>query len=484
MNIQEAKEEIIRTLRIYTQKKPNGEYLIPIEKQRPILLIGPPGIGKTAIMKQIAEETGMGLVSYTMTHHTRQSAIGLPFITERTFGGEQTSITEYTMSEIVASIYLYMEKTGLENGILFLDEINCVSETLAPVMLQLLQNKTFGNHPLPQGWLIVAAGNPPEYNKSVREMDMVTLDRVKNMDIEADLDIWQEYAVINQVHPAIRAYLRANPDHFYRIDDDVTGRHFATARGWEDLSVMLTAYEASGEPITETFILQYIQHDSIAHSFFLFRRYFHQFCADTADDTDLAEVDLKAAAPSEVLALSSLLFHSISVLADTRRSRLLRITELRDTLAAFGGEEITDKAIADRRNAIRIKQEKRIINAEKAIRQELLIQELEKVAWNEHQSIPAPTSPEARLNARAAYIRELMKESDEAAHDILLRIERAYAQLLTSRIPDEASLFFTTDLTNDKACCQLLAEYECETYNRFSLDLLKTLSDPAESQIN
>ena len=122
-----------------------------------------------------------------MTHHTRQSAIGLPFLKEKDYEGKHFSITEYTMSEIIASIYQYMEDSGHKTGILFIDEINCVSETLTPVMLQFLQNKTFGNHPVPEGWLIVAAGNPPEYNQSVREFDIVTMDRVKYMEIEAEL---------------------------------------------------------------------------------------------------------------------------------------------------------------------------------------------------------------------------------------------------------------------------------------------------------
>ena len=86
-----------------------------------------------------------------------------PYIVEKEFGGEKHSVTEYTMSEIVASIYEKMEETGLTEGILFIDEINCVSETLAPMMLQFLQCKTFGNHKIPGGWLIVTAGNPPEY---------------------------------------------------------------------------------------------------------------------------------------------------------------------------------------------------------------------------------------------------------------------------------------------------------------------------------
>ena len=146
MNIKEAKQELVNTVRAYTRKREDGSYVIPLERQRPMLLMGPPGIGKTAILAQVAEECGVGLVAYTMTHHTRQSAIGLPLISHENFQGKEYTVTEYTMSEIIASVYRCMEETGLSEGILFLDEINCVSETLAPTMLQFLQKKTFGTH--------------------------------------------------------------------------------------------------------------------------------------------------------------------------------------------------------------------------------------------------------------------------------------------------------------------------------------------------
>lgn len=70
MNIKQAKEEIKHTVQAYLAKDASGEYLIPAVRQRPLLLMGPPGIGKTQIMEQVARECGIGLVSYTITHHT------------------------------------------------------------------------------------------------------------------------------------------------------------------------------------------------------------------------------------------------------------------------------------------------------------------------------------------------------------------------------------------------------------------------------
>ena len=119
MNIANAKQQIKNAVTIYLQKDALGRYEVPLVHQRPIFLQGAPGLGKTAIMKQISEELGIGLVSYSMTHHTRQSAIGLPMIVEREFGGKRYSVSEYTMSEIIASVYECMERTGKRKGSCF-----------------------------------------------------------------------------------------------------------------------------------------------------------------------------------------------------------------------------------------------------------------------------------------------------------------------------------------------------------------------------
>ena len=288
MNIKEAKTEIKNAVLAYRTRDALGNSVIPIEKQRPIFLMGPPGIGKTAIMEQVAQELNIGLVSYSMTHHTRQSALGLPFIAHRTYCGMEFDVSEYTMSEIIASVYEMMESTGVREGILFLDEINCVSETLAPSMLQFLQYKVFGRHRVPEGWIVVTAGNPPEYNNSVREFDIVTWDRLKRIDVEADYPTWKEYAINKGVHPAVITYLDARKADFYTVESTVDGKAFVTARGWDDLSTMIKLYEQQGIPVKQTLVEQYLQKNRVAVDFAMYYDLYVKYRADYQVDRILA----------------------------------------------------------------------------------------------------------------------------------------------------------------------------------------------------
>ena len=280
MNIRDAKDQIKNAIVAYFTKDEYGEYQIATEDQRPVFLMGPPGIGKTAIMQQIASELGVGLVSYSMTHHTRQSALGLPYITTKSYGGREYSVSEYTMSEIIASVYDMMEETGIREGILFLDEINCVSETLAPAMLQFLQYKIFGRHRVPDGWIVVTAGNPPEYNNSVREFDTVTWDRLKRIDIEPDYKIWKDYALDRGVHPSISTYLDIKTKDFYRVESTVEGKSIVTARAWLNLSDMIRLYEQNGIGVDEKMVGQYLQDKKVSKSFANYYDLFNKYRSD------------------------------------------------------------------------------------------------------------------------------------------------------------------------------------------------------------
>ncbi|MBQ6468675.1 MAG: AAA family ATPase [Lachnospiraceae bacterium] len=509
MNIQEAKEEITRTYRAYQKKNPDGSLRIPLEKQRPVLLIGPPGIGKTAIMKQIADETGCGLLAYSMTHHTRQSAIGLPFISEKEYGGKKYSVTEYTMSEIVASIYDYMRETGKKSGILFLDEINCVSETLTPVMLQLLQNKTFGNVPLPEGWIIVSAGNPPEYNKSVRELDMVTLDRVKNMEISADVGVWQEYARKNGIHPAVRTYLSLYPDHFYNITNTDRGQLFVTARGWEDLSCVLASYEEDGEEVDSSFFLQYLQHDEIARSFAVYYDLYRHFTNQRSEDMPTSPADrdgisgetsenasvfenllkmsperLAVLSQTECLAVAAILFHSIQLDARERSavlSRLRRLEELAGMIpssCSFAAEQDRNEFFSRKRNALDIRVKHGIVKPDEEFFEKAVLTRLENdaVAWAKERRLagngPDPSSGIPFRDYESGRIAAERSETEKHSLDLTARVEEAYRILEQCPQGAGALMYLTTDLSGDPDTAALLTGREIPVYLKYCAELL------------
>lgn len=271
VTVAEAKRLVVECISSYLEMD-GGEYCIPQNKQRPIFLEGPAGIGKTELVKQIAEEMGLGCIQYNLTHLTRQAASGLPEIVNRRCGADEADhtmdykATEYTMSEIVDSVHMAISK-GQKQGLLFVDEINCVSETLSAVMLQFLQNKSFGNHKIPEGWIIITAGNPQEYNKSARSFDAVTNDRLRVIHIDPDVETWLEFAVLNGVHPIVREYVDNNRGNFYRFDKKGKMIEIVTARGWEDLSNAIKANERLGYAVDEALVSQFIQNEIVARSF-------------------------------------------------------------------------------------------------------------------------------------------------------------------------------------------------------------------------
>ena len=134
----------------------------------------------------------------------------------------------------------------------------------------------------------MAAGNPPEYNKSVRDFDIVTLDRVRRMDIEPDLPVWKDYARAAHIHSAILSYLELHPQNFYQINADVDGTQFVTARGWEDLSNLLNTYESLGLQADEELIRQYIQHQKIAEDFAAYLDLYYKYRDDYGVEDILA----------------------------------------------------------------------------------------------------------------------------------------------------------------------------------------------------
>ena len=499
MNIKNAKEELKNIVISYLAKDENGLPLIPEEHQRPVLLMGPPGIGKTAIVKQIAQEMGINLVSYTITHHTRQSAIGLPGIVHRTYDGEDIAVTEYTMSEIIASVYAQIERSGIREGILFLDEINCVSETLAPTMLQFLQFKTFGTHRVPEGFVIVTAGNPPAYNLSVREFDIVTLDRLRRIDIEADYPAFREYAFRAGVHGSIMAYLEIRKDRFYQVNADTDRKRFVTARGWEDLSDALRASELLKLPVTASLISQYLQDPDIAGDFAvyyeLYRKYesFYQVPGILEGKTDISS-EMKYAPFDEKLSLIALLHDALNAECRTYRNRQAEAEGLLHFLQEYGRtlkekqEEdphvILDDMLQKYTKEREAKKRTTILTAEAegdAVRIERAVRDLgrEMKIWNTE-----------RRDAKAAfsYARSWFAEKEEERQQEIKETGRHFSNVFNALEKafgeGQEMVLFLSEVNAGYYCLKYINEYGNEEYYKYNkLLLLKERNDSLRKDI-
>lgn len=487
MNIRQAKDEIKNTITAYLRKDELNRYCIASVHQRPILLMGPPGIGKTAVMEQIASELKIALVSYTMTHHTRQSAIGLPRIETEEFEGTQYSITRYTMSEIIASVYDKIKDSGCKEGILFLDEINCVSETLAPAMLSFLQCKMFGNHKLPEGWVIVAAGNPPEYNRSVRDLDIVTLDRVRRINIEAEPEIFLEYARNKGIHGAILAYLEIKKDAFYRIETEVDGPAYVTARGWEDLSELLVSYEIMQVPVTKEVIYGYLHQEEVAADFAnylkLYEKYQKEYRIDLIFAGEVskeqleklrkASFDEKLSVLTMVIAAISQEFSSVCVMDEYVKELYQDLLSYRERIRL---EKAKDEAVLSmliKKREQELTQRRQLVTLTKQQEQVglLVIQKLRDYM----AQVVGLAVTEGKLTGFSLVKNAFTKETrdrDDLFDKVLVRLEAVFDFIKEAFGEGEEMVIFVTELNQNPDAMQFLSQRECEVYYRYNRELL------------
>ena len=485
MNIKQAKEQIKNAMTAYFTRDDTGEYALPVHQQRPVFLMGPPGIGKTAVMEQIAGEMGVALLSYSMTHHTRQSALGLPFIVHKCYqgGAVECDVSEYTMSEIIASIYDLMETSGVREGILFLDEINCVSETLAPVMLQFLQYKTFGRHRVPDGWIVVTAGNPPEYNNSVHEFDIVTWDRLKRIDVEPDYQVWKEYALSVGIHPAVTSYLEIKPDHFYRVQTSVDGRNFVTARGWEDLSRMIRLSEQHQIRVDQLLIGQYLQDAKIATEFAQYYDLFLKYRSDyqipsILDGSASDEIRKRAmhAKFDERLALIGLMMDAMRTQTQRIMDENAVLSKLMDEVKAFRVRQLKDKTspmdtfnglIEEKQKILKTgKKSAAMAESEQRILRKLILHMTEEAKML--LEVPDADSFAALKKDFDQRVKALKKDAEEVSKqmtNMFVFSESAFGE-------GQEIVVIASELTASKDAAAFIAKFGCKEYYRHNKELL------------
>ena len=462
-------KEIERIAQILSRRKKNNP-----------ILIGEPGVGKSAIAE--------GLALRIVEKRVSRALFG-----KRIISLDMTAVvagTKYRgqFEERIRAILTEVKKHP--DVILFIDEINCVSETLAPTMLQFLQCKTFGNQAVPAGWVIVAAGNPPEYNKSVRDFDIVTLDRVRRMDIEPDLPVWKDYARAAHIHSAILSYLELHPQSFYQINADVDGTQFVTARGWEDLSNLLDTYEALGLQADEELIREYIQHPKIAEDFSAYLDLYYKYRDDYGVEEILAGQTKPAVfarllqAPfDERLSLVSLLLAGL----DTRFTASLQADAVADACYAFlretkkalatlpedipdGSAELFSQQIKDYEAETQQKRDAGLLGKAE-LTNRLQVQAALHQWEGELRRANAAGTQEAFDLLRGQF-GALADQREATQKTAAAALEAAFDFMEQAFAESQEMVVFVTELTVNPASHQFLTENGCERYFKYNKDLL------------
>lgn len=206
----------------------------------PIIAIGKSGIGKTESIYELTKEMGIGFSEVRLVYTTETDLLGIPTINEH-------GRTTWASNDLLPKA----EVEG-ERGILVLDEITSCTSTLRAAAYQLMDSKrALGNYKLPPKWIIVALGNGPDDGGVFSGMESAFISRCFSMRVEPELQAWKKWAIGNQVHPSVIAFLSFMPELLHEFDPNSIAGAFPCPRSWTKLSTLLKNREKrnGGKPL-------------------------------------------------------------------------------------------------------------------------------------------------------------------------------------------------------------------------------------------
>ena len=191
-----------------------------IDKKLPVFVWGAPGIGKSSIVKQIAEQKGLMFLDLRLSLLDPTDLKGIPFFNAETKEGVWAKPS-------------FLPSDPDSKGILFLDEINTAPPAVQASAYQLILDRKVGEYELPKGWSIVAAGNRENDRGVVYKMPPPLANRFVHFEMEVDFEDWKAWAYQTGIESAIIAYLAYDKSMLFTFDPTSSEKAFATPRSWE-----------------------------------------------------------------------------------------------------------------------------------------------------------------------------------------------------------------------------------------------------------
>jgi len=199
-----------------------------MEVDRPCMIWGPPGIGKSDIIAQIGAAQNRPVIDMRLLLMEPTDIKGIPY-----YNPESKEMRWAAPSE------LPKEGSGMDNAILFLDEINAAAQSVQAAAYQLILNRRVGEYELPDGVSIVAAGNR-ETDKAVTfRMPSALANRFVHFEMKENFEDWQDWAIKNRVSADVIGFLTAHSNYLFDFDPRKSGKAFATPRSWTFVGELL-----------------------------------------------------------------------------------------------------------------------------------------------------------------------------------------------------------------------------------------------------
>ena len=197
-----------------------------IQTRRPTFLWGPPGIGKSDIVKQIGVDAGREVVDVRLALWEPTDIKGIPY-----YNADQGKMVWAPPAELPTD--------PDSNAIIFLDELNSAPPAVQAAAYQLILNRRVGTYELPKGVDVVAAGNREGDRGVTYRMPAPLANRFIHLEMKIDFDDFQEWAVMNNVHPEVVGYVGFAKQDLYDFDPKSPSKAFATPRSWVFVSDLL-----------------------------------------------------------------------------------------------------------------------------------------------------------------------------------------------------------------------------------------------------
>ena len=219
------------------------ELLLNLAPSRPIFIWGAPGIGKSALVQKFADEVGMPCVSLLGSQLAPEDIIGIPQIRGNT--------SEFLPPKMIAREEPY---------VLFLDELNACSQEVQKAFYSLIHERRIGEYHLPEGSVVIGAGNRTQDGAIVKTMSSALINRMFHVQLVANAKEWLNWAYEEELHPWVIDYITQRPDHLFS-EPPKTEEPYSTPRSWHMLSDALKEYHAGEEghdvPISTLRVLAY-----------------------------------------------------------------------------------------------------------------------------------------------------------------------------------------------------------------------------------